>query len=287
LFQQFYTQSLDTSSINRAYLILLPKNEGARTPAQFRPISLQNCPIKDIAKLLANRLQKFIPQLIHGDKTGFVSGRSISKYLTYAADLLNCCHKRKAQTMVIKLDFRKAFDSVSPTSLLAVLHARGFPPLFCSQIQNILNTGRTVILLNGVHGSWIQCKNGLRQGDPIAPYLYIIFSNVLHQLIRAVFIQGHILHPMRDDIQPAILQYADDTLIIAKASLSAALHLKHTLDNFASATGLQINFDKTTFVPLNVPKDLATSIAAALGSLYKHFHRPTWDSLFPQQNCPH
>jgi hypothetical protein len=76
---------------------------------------------------------------------------------------------------------------------------------------------------------------------------------------------------MRDDIQPAILQYADDTLIIAKASLSAALHLKHTLDNFASATGLQINFDKTTFVPLNVPKDLATSIAAALGSPIQTF----------------
>jgi hypothetical protein len=73
LFQQFYTQSLDTSSINRAYLIFLPKKDGARTPAQFRPISLQNCPIKAIAKLLANRIQNFIPQLIHGDHTGFVS----------------------------------------------------------------------------------------------------------------------------------------------------------------------------------------------------------------------
>jgi hypothetical protein len=79
LFQQFYNQSLDTSSINRAYLILLPKNDGARTPAQFRPISLQNCPIKAIAKLLANRLQKFIPQLSHGDQIGFVFGRSISE----------------------------------------------------------------------------------------------------------------------------------------------------------------------------------------------------------------
>jgi hypothetical protein len=74
--------------------------------------------------------------------------------------------------MVIKLDFRKAFDSVSRTSLLSVLDARCLPPLFCSWIQNILNT---------LHYSSMECldhefnaKNGLRQGAPISPYLYII-----------------------------------------------------------------------------------------------------------------
>jgi hypothetical protein len=172
--------------------------------------------------------------------------------------------------MVIKLDFRKAFDSVSWTSLLAVLHARGFPPLFCSWIQS-LNSGKTAILLNGAPGSWIQCKNGLRQGDPISPYLYIIFSDVLQQLLKAAFLYGQILHPIREDIQTAILQYADDTLITAKASPSAALHLKHTLDNFASATRLQINFEKTNFVPLNVSEEVASSIATALGSPIQTF----------------
>jgi hypothetical protein len=70
--------------------------------------------------------------------------------------------------MVIKLDFRKAIDSVSWSSLLSVLQSRGFPPLFCSWMHNILNTGETTILLNGVPRSWIQCRNGLRKGDPIS-----------------------------------------------------------------------------------------------------------------------
>jgi hypothetical protein len=266
LFQQFYTQSLDTSSINTTYLILHPKNNCARTPAQFRPISLQNCPIKAIAKLLVNRLQKFIPQLIHGDQTGFVSSRSIFENFTYVAKLLNSCHKRKAHIMVIKLDFMKAFDSVSWDSLQSVLQERGSPPpLFCSWIHNIRHTGKTTIILNGVPGCWIQCKNGLRQGDPISPYLYIIFSNTLRQLIRTAFEEGTIMHPIIDGIQTTVLQYADDTLIISKASLSAASHLKHTLDKFASATRLQINFDKTTFLPLHVPEELANSIVAELG----------------------
>jgi hypothetical protein len=113
LFNQFFNVSLDTTSINRAHLILIPKSDGARSPKHFRPISLHNCPIKAISKLLANRLQKIIPSLIHGDQTGFVQGRSISKKITYAAYILNYCHKRKAPAMVFKLDFRKAFDSVS------------------------------------------------------------------------------------------------------------------------------------------------------------------------------
>jgi hypothetical protein len=83
-FNQFYHQTADLTSINRAYLFLIPKKEAARTPSDFRPISLQNCPIKAIAKVLANRLQNHIPNLIHGDQTGFVRGRSISENFSYA-----------------------------------------------------------------------------------------------------------------------------------------------------------------------------------------------------------
>jgi hypothetical protein len=79
LFQQFQNQSADISSINRAYLILWPKSDSATSPDAFRPISLQNCPIKAIAKVLTNRLQTFIPAIIHLDQTDFVKGRSIAE----------------------------------------------------------------------------------------------------------------------------------------------------------------------------------------------------------------
>jgi hypothetical protein len=86
----------------------------------------------------------------------------LKENFVYAAELLNCCHKRKAQAMIIKLDFRKAFDSISWTSLLKILRHRGFPDKFCKWIEEILSTGKTAILLNGVPGPWINCKNGLR-----------------------------------------------------------------------------------------------------------------------------
>jgi hypothetical protein len=112
LFHQFYNLSANIESINRAYMILLPKTHEARCPWSFRPISLQNCPIKTIAKVLTNRLQKNIHNIIDPNPTGFITCRSIAENYVFAADLLNCCHKRKTPTMMLKIYFRKAVDSI-------------------------------------------------------------------------------------------------------------------------------------------------------------------------------
>ena len=112
LFQDFHGGRLDLDVLNRALLVLLPKKEGARTADAFRPISLQNCPMKLFTKVMVNRLKPVIPLLIDADQTGFIHGRSIAENFVYATDLLSCCYKRKAPTAVLKLDFKKAFDSV-------------------------------------------------------------------------------------------------------------------------------------------------------------------------------
>jgi hypothetical protein len=271
LFQQFHSGQIDLDGLNRAYMVLIPKKENARTPDAFRPISLQNCPIKAIAKTLTNRLQKIIPLLLHPNQTGFIRGRCISENFVFAADILNCCHKRNAPTLVIKLDFRKAFDSINWDSLIKILKHRGFPPKFISWIRKLLHTGKTAVLVNGVPGNWINCKQGLRQGDPLSPYLFITVADVLQQLIILACRDGRLAHPLLDDTPCPVLQYADDTLIIVRATPTAAQNLKEILDNFALATGLSINFDKTTLVPMNVPTNLAASIATTLGTHISSF----------------
>lgn len=94
------------TGLNRAHLILLPKKEGVVTADTFRPISLQNCPMKLFTKVLVNMLRSAIPSIIDADQTGFIHGRSIAENLVYAADLLSCCHKRGVPTAILKLGFR-------------------------------------------------------------------------------------------------------------------------------------------------------------------------------------
>jgi mannosylglycoprotein endo-beta-mannosidase len=107
--------------------------------------------------------------------------------------------------MVIKLDFRKAFDSISWKSLQKILKYRGFPRRFRYWIKDILKTGKTAILLNGVPGHWINCKNGLRQGDPLSRYLFIIVADLLQQLIKDAFPNGHLAHPLDYSLPATVL----------------------------------------------------------------------------------
>uniref|UniRef100_A0A8R7UEB0 Reverse transcriptase domain-containing protein n=1 Tax=Triticum urartu TaxID=4572 RepID=A0A8R7UEB0_TRIUA len=152
--------------------------------------------------------------------------------------MVQCCHRRRAPTMVLKLDFAKAFDSINWASLRAVMEVRGFPSLWCDWMDALFHSLSSAVLLNGVPGRWFQVRCGLRQGDPIS-YLFLLVADVLQWLIR----QDEVLrHPLLLDAPVVVLQYADDTLIIARATEGGAVRLRQILDQFAAATGLIINF---------------------------------------------
>jgi hypothetical protein len=175
--------------------------------------------MKLFAKVLANRVKKAIPDIVDADQTGFVHERHIAENFVYAADSLRCCYSRGAPTAVLKLDFKKAFDSISWCSLDKILTARGFVAKWRSWVSLILGSGKTAVMLNGVPGRWITCKRGLRQGDPISPYLFIIVADVLQRLIQRASADGSLLHPIDSSLPCPVLQYADDTLILIKGDV--------------------------------------------------------------------
>jgi hypothetical protein len=268
LFNAFYSGDADLGSINRAHIALLPKAEGVLPPSSFRPVSLQNCSMKSICKTVTSRLQTQIGKLIDENQSGFMIGRSISENFVYATELVQCCHKRKVPSVVLKLDFTKAFDSIDWRSLRLVMEARGFPVPWCDWLDTIFSSSRSAVLLNGVPGRWISCMRGLRQGDPLSPYLYLLMGDLLQRMIQ----QDPILrHPLSDEAACLVLQYADDTLIIFKAGVAAATRVKLILDQFAHATGLVINFTKSTMVPMHVDQEMVAEMQAVLGC-----HVDTW-----------
>lgn len=114
----------------------------------------------------------------------------------------------------------------------------------------------------------ITCKRGLHQGDPASPYLFLLVGDILQRLIQ----QDDVLeHPLVGRGRPPVLQYADDTIIILWAGVATASRLKLLLDQFAAATGLVINFSKSTLVPMYVDEAELAEISSVLGCCVQGF----------------
>jgi hypothetical protein len=251
----FHHGDAQLDRINRSHMVLLPKKPGAVDVDAFRPICLQNCTMKILSKLLTSRLQTEIPRLIDINQTGFVRGRSIADTFVYAIELVQVCHKRKKPAVILKLDFAKAFDTVNWDGLGRVTRARGFQELWISWMALILKTSKSAVLVNGCAGPWITCQRGLRQGDPISPYLFLIVAETLQRMISSC---AQIRHPTEEDMPCAVLQYADDTLIVLQGDNHSVSALKSILDEFAALSGLQINFPKSTLVPIHMDEQLVS-----------------------------
>lgn len=253
---------IDLAPINSSYIVLVPK---INCPIN-RPISLLNCCVKMLTKLLAERLQPLILQFIHKNQYGFIRSRTIQDCLGWSFEYIHQCQQSKREIVIVKLDFAKAFDMVEHSAILEMLKCLGFPPKWISWVLAILSSGSASVLLNGLPGKKFVCKRGVRQGDPLSPMLFVLAAEILQYIINGLKDRNILKLPIP---QPGpdfpIVQYADDTLLIMQADARQRFCLKAVLNTFAASTGLSVNFSKSIIVPINVSEEKMKILAGTLG----------------------
>jgi hypothetical protein len=147
---EFFENKVNLAAINSSYIVLVPKISSPITVSDFRPISLLNCCVKLLTKLLVERLQLIILKIIHKNKYGFIRSRTIQDCLAWSFEYIHQCQQSKRKIVIVKLDFAKAFDTIEHYVILEMLEKLNFPPKWISWVATILSSGTTSVLLNGV-----------------------------------------------------------------------------------------------------------------------------------------
>ncbi|GJV80214.1 RNA-directed DNA polymerase, eukaryota [Tanacetum coccineum] len=211
----FFDHSSFSRGCNSSFIALIPKNHDPKFVNDYRPISLIGSLYKVVTKILATRLSSIISGLISDVQTAFLPNRQILDGPFIINELLSWCKHKKQQAMVFKVDFAKAYDSIRWDFLEDVLRAFGFGSKWCSWIRGCLHSGMASVLLNGSPTSEFQFHCGLKQGDPLAPYLFILIMESLHlSLSRAI--EAGIFKGIKigSSLNISHLFYADDAVFI-------------------------------------------------------------------------
>ena len=206
---------------NGTHIVLIKVSP--RMMTDLRPIALYNVLYKVVAKTLANRLKSILPNIISKSQSAFIPGRLITDNIMIAFEI---CHhiKRKrlgkSGVVAMKTNMSKAYDILEWNFLQEIMQKLGFHSKWINLIMQCVGTIQYKILHNGTESDPFLPGRGLRQGDPLSPFLFIICAEGLSSTLRNMQERGLIHGCSIARSAPPIshLFFVDDSYFFFKAS---------------------------------------------------------------------
>jgi len=247
---KFFDSGIIPEEWNHTHLCLILKVHPPQRMIDLRPISLCSVLYKIVAKILVNRLKKHLSLIVSPTQAAFVSDRMISDNVLIAHEAIHSLKSHPVfsnSSMVVKTDMSKAYDRVEWSFLREMLQLLGFNNIWISWIMGCVTSVTYSILINGQPFGFIRPERGIRQGDPLSPFLFVLCTEALIHLFdqstRAGSLSGIQFHPSGPVINN--LLFADDSLFMCNADKDQSLEMLNCLDKYEKISGQKINKSKS------------------------------------------
>jgi hypothetical protein len=236
---------------NDTTVVLIPKVDDPELITQFRPISLCNVIYKIISKMLALRLKGILPDVISPMQSAFVPGRLITNNVLVAYESIHAIKNKRSGTngtCAVKLDMHKAYDRVEWVFLENIMRRMGFADRWIALMMACVGSVRYQVWFNSEETDSFIPTRGLRQGDPLSPYLFLLCAEGLSSLLLHEEEVGGItgVRVCRNAPSVSHLLFADDSLILMKADTTNATSLQQVLDNYCANLGQMVSLPKSS-----------------------------------------
>ncbi|PNX83760.1 cysteine-rich receptor-like protein kinase, partial [Trifolium pratense] len=270
---EFHTNGRLVKGVNCSFVVLVPKKYNPVGVSDFRRVSLVGCIYKVISKVLANRLERVIGLVISKPQSIFVGGREIMDGVRIANEVVDEAKRKKKEVIMFKLNYEKAYYSIDWKYLDYVMEKMGFDVRWREWISECLKAASISALVNGSPIEEFEMGCGLRQEDPLSPFLFLIAIESFNLMMRKIVELGQFsgFRFEGNDEQISHLQYADDILIIGDKSESNIFAIKSIIYLFELMAGVRCYLYKSPLVGINISptwlEEAASRLHCKIGSL--------------------
>lgn len=228
----------------------------------LRPIALCNVLYKIVSKMLALRMKNVLAQIVNPIQSAFLPNCFILDNVIIAYEVLHHMkryHHGEHGMAALKLDMSKAYDQVEWVFLHQLMMKMGFDWRWISLLMLCVETVRYSVIQRGKKFGSINPECGLRQGDPLSPFLFILCAKGLSASLQLRENQRaiHGCRIARRAGAPIIshLFFADDSYLVFRAEVMEASTIKRCLKDYEDASGQMVNFQKSVifFSPNTAP----------------------------------
>ena len=253
-FNDFHSKGVINKNVNNTFISLIVKKKDYSLTSNFRPISLTTSLYKIVPKVLANRLKRTLPNTVVDNQFTFVNNRQITYAILSANEAVDYWKARRRTCFVFKIDLEKAFDTINWKFNDLLLIKKNCPHRWRKWIKACITGVQYSIIINGQPKGRIIPKRGLRQGNPLSPFIFVLaldyLSAILNHLNSFKVVRGGVF---KNNCNINHILYTYDILIFVEDNDMAISNLRCALNLFEKAFGLSINNNKSTISPINVP----------------------------------